>query len=48
MIDSRLAGYRNNKAQVLIYGKREMTSLEYELYENDYVNLKSSLGLSEA
>lgn len=47
IIESTISTYRGKKSEIIIYAKREFSAEERELYENDYISLKSSLTVTE-
>ena len=36
----KLNGFRQDKAEIILYGRKEMGKAEYEAYENEFTKLK--------
>ena len=47
LLENKIAGFKSSKAEILIYGKREMSKAEYESYENEYTKLKMSSSVTQ-
>lgn len=42
----KTATFREDKAEMLVYGKKELSKAEYEAYENEFTKLKMSSSIS--
>lgn len=43
IIEQTISSYSKKQSEIVIYAKRELTEEERDVYENDYISLKSSL-----